>query len=269
MAKGRSRLKEEILDLLERDKEFRYAVAGYLGISETLKRLDALEERMVQLLEEQKKLWEEVKGLREGQEKLWEDVKGLKEGQDKLWEEVKGLRESQEKLWEEVKGLKESVKGLREGQEKLWEEVSALRKGQEKLWKEVKRIRVTTDRLALSLEEEARSFIAHRLKQELGIDVKLDRVFVDSEEIDIYGAAGDICIIGEATVRLGPKRVQRLIRRIELIKQRRPDLLRRKVIKAIYTYVAVPEALEVAVNNKVWVLDWQRNLTPIAIEEAG
>ena len=199
MAKRRNKLKEEILDLLERDKEFRYAVAGYLGISEVLKRLDGLEENML----------------------------------------------------------------------RLWEEVRALRKGQEKLWREVKRIRVTTDRLALSLEEEARSFIAHRLKQELGIDVKLDRVFVDSEEIDIYGATGDICIIGEATTRLGPKRVQRLIRRIELIKQRRPELLRKKIIKAIYTYVAVPQALEVAINNKVWVLDWQRNLTPIAIEETG
>jgi regulator of replication initiation timing len=199
MAKRSNKLKEEILDLLERDKEFRYAVAGYLGISEVLKRLDGLEENML----------------------------------------------------------------------RLWEEVRALRKGQEKLWREVKRIRVTTDRLALSLEEEARSFIAHRLKQELGIDVKLDRVFVDSEEIDIYGATGDICIIGEATTRLGPKRVQRLIRRIELIKQRRPELLRKKIIKAIYTYVAVPQALEVAINNKVWVLDWQRNLTPIAIEETG
>jgi hypothetical protein len=206
MAKRSNKLKEEILDLLERDKEFRYAVAGYLGISEILKRLDSLEERMAQLLEEQKKLWEELR---------------------------------------------------------------ALRKGQEKLWREVKRIRVTTDRLALSLEEEARSFIAHRLKQELGIDVELNRVFVDSEEIDIYAATGDICIIGEATTRLGPKRVQRLIRRIELIKQKRPELLRKKIIKAIYTYVAVPQALEVAINNKVWVLDWQRNLTPIAIEETG
>jgi hypothetical protein len=206
MAKRSNKLKEEILDLLERDKEFRYAVAGYLGISEILKRLDSLEERMAQLLEEQKKLWEEVR---------------------------------------------------------------ALRKGQEKLWREVKRIRVTTDRLALSLEEEARSFIAHRLKQELGIDVKLDRVFVDSEEIDIYGATGDICIVGEATIRLGTKRIERLLRRVELIKQRRPDLLRRKIIKAIYTYVAVPQAIETAINNKVWVLDWQRNLTPIAIEETG
>jgi chromosome segregation ATPase len=206
MAKRNNKLKEEILDLLERDKEFRYAVAGYLGISETLKRLDSLEERMAQLLEEQKKLWEEVR---------------------------------------------------------------ALRKGQEKLWREVKRIRVTTDRLALSLEDEARSFIAHRLKQELGIDVKLDRVFVDSKEIDIYGATGDICIVGEATTRLGTKRIERLLRRVELIKQRRPDLLRRKIIKAIYTHVAVPQAIETAINNKVWVLDWQRNLTPIAIEETG
>lgn len=99
--------------------------------------------------------------------------------------------------------------------------------------------------------------------------MELDRVFVDSEEIDIFGARGDICIIGEATTRLGSKRVQRLIGRIELIKQRRPELLRKKIIKAIYTYVAVPQALEVATNNKVWVLDWQRNLTPIAIEETG
>jgi hypothetical protein len=199
MAKRSNKLKDEILDLLERDKEFRYAVAGYLGISEILKRLDGLEENML----------------------------------------------------------------------RLWEEVRALRKGQEKLWREVKRIRVTTDRLALSLEEEARSFIAHRLKQELGIDVELNRVFVDSEEIDIYAATGDISIVGEATTTLGPKRVQRLIRRIELIKQRRPELLRKKIIKAIYTYVAVPQALEIATNNKVWVLDWQRNLTPIAIEETG
>ncbi|MCC5998293.1 MAG: septation ring formation regulator EzrA [Thermofilum sp.] len=220
MAKRSNRLKEEMLELLETDKEFRYAVAGYLGISEIMKRLDSHEEKMAQILDEVKKLWEEVKGLRESQEKIWEEIR-------------------------------------------------ALRKGQEKLWREVKHIRVTTDRLALSLEEEPRSFIAHRLKQELGIDMKLDRVFVDSEEIDIYGATGDICIIGEATTRLGPKRVQRLIRRIELIKQRRPELLRKKIIKAIYTYVAVPQALEVAINNKVWVLDWQRNLTPIAIEETG
>ncbi|MBS7612266.1 hypothetical protein KEJ27_08745 [Candidatus Bathyarchaeota archaeon] len=78
------KLKREFLDLLEKDLEFRYTVAGYLGLSEILKRLDRLEEG-------QTKLWEEVKSLREGQEKLWEN-------QSKLWEEVKALRVEHEKI---------------------------------------------------------------------------------------------------------------------------------------------------------------------------
>jgi len=37
-------LKREFLELLEKDVEFRYAVAGYLGLSEVLKRLDTIAE---------------------------------------------------------------------------------------------------------------------------------------------------------------------------------------------------------------------------------
>ena len=42
-------LKDEFLTLLERDKEFRYAVAGFLGLEEILKRLDRHEEQLVKL----------------------------------------------------------------------------------------------------------------------------------------------------------------------------------------------------------------------------
>ncbi|MBS7635047.1 hypothetical protein KEJ34_06115 [Candidatus Bathyarchaeota archaeon] len=49
-------LKREFLDLLDRDLEFRYAVAGYLGLSEILKRLDALAEEQARLREEQTKI---------------------------------------------------------------------------------------------------------------------------------------------------------------------------------------------------------------------
>jgi len=93
------KLKREFIDLLERDVEFRYTVAGYLGLSEILKRLDKLEEG-------QNKLWEEVKSLREGQNRLWE-------GQNRLWEEVKSLREGQNKLWEEVKALRVEQERMR------------------------------------------------------------------------------------------------------------------------------------------------------------
>lgn len=64
------KLKQEFIELLEKDLEFRYTVAGFLGLSEILKRLDRLEEGQNKLCESQNKLWEEVKALRIEQEKM-------------------------------------------------------------------------------------------------------------------------------------------------------------------------------------------------------
>ncbi|MEM3746628.1 MAG: hypothetical protein QXN67_04040, partial [Thermoproteota archaeon] len=180
-----SKLREEFLELLEKDKEFRYTVAGYLGLSEILKRMDSLEE---------------------GQNRLWK-------GQEKLWEEVRNLREGQNKLWE--------------NQSRLWEEVRNLRITQN-------RLAATLDRLTISVEEEGLEVIRHRLKSELGLDVELSRVLVDDREINIYGATGDPCVIGEATVRLGASLIQELEDKIEILKRMRPELIRREMIKVIY-----------------------------------
>jgi len=211
VARATSRLKKEMLDLLERDLEFRYAVAGYLGISEILKRLDSLEEN-------QNKLWE-------GQNKLWEEVKALREGQNKLWEEVREMRIT------------------------------------------ISRMSATLERLTLTVEEEARSMIKHRIKQDLKVDIELSSIFIDSKEVNIYGATEDLCVIGEATVRLGVNLVYELLDEIELIRSKRPDLLRKRIIKVIYTDYAVPEAVEAARNNNIWVMRWEKDLTPLKIEE--
>lgn len=72
-----SELKKEFLKLLEEDTEFRYALAGYLGLSEILKRLDRLEEGQNKLWEAQNRLWEEIKSLREGQNSPLEEQKRL------------------------------------------------------------------------------------------------------------------------------------------------------------------------------------------------
>jgi hypothetical protein len=193
--------------------------------------------------------------LREGQNKLWEEVRALREDQHKLWEEVKSLREGQQKTWE-------SMNRLWENQSKMWEEIRELRK-------DVRDVKATMERITLSLEEEARGFIAYRLKQALGVEVKLDRLFIDTSEINVYGAVGDLCVVGEATVRLGRGLVEELLKRVELLRVKRPDLLRRRLLKAIYTDVAVPEALQLAKEKGVWVLRWDRDLTPMKVEEAS
>jgi chromosome segregation ATPase len=330
-----SELKEKFLELLDKDKEFRYAVAAYLGLVDILRRLDRFEEIQTKILEEiremridqnklwenQNRMWEEIKGLRENQEKLWEnqeklwesqnkmwenqnkileEIKNLRENQEKLWEnqtkmweEIKGLRENQEKLWENQNKMWEEIKNLREGQQKLWEnqnkiweeinktwkEIKALREEQTKIWKEIRsinerieaiqqeqrRLSITVERLTISVEEEAKDVISYRLSKELGIEIKLDRLFINDKEINIYGAVGDICVIGEASVRIGPRIVKEIEEKIELIRKYRPELLRPKLIKVIYADVVPPKVLELASKNNIWVLNWKGDLLPMKI----
>jgi hypothetical protein len=93
------KLKREFIELLETDKEFRYTVAGYLGLSEVLRRMDRMEERMLALEERMLKLEERMLRVEENQERLWEAVKRLEEGQNKLWRYVKsGFKELREML---------------------------------------------------------------------------------------------------------------------------------------------------------------------------
>ena len=108
-----TKLRKEFIKLLEKDPEFRQTVAGYLGLAETLKKLDQHLEELRSIRQEQQKTWQNI-------ERLWQEVRELRQDQTKLWEEVRELRVNQTKLWEEVKGL-------RENQEKLWQEVRELR----------------------------------------------------------------------------------------------------------------------------------------------
>jgi uncharacterized coiled-coil DUF342 family protein len=155
-----TKLRKEFIKLLEKDPEFRQTVAGYLGLAETLKKLDQHLEELRSIRQEQQKtwqniekLWQEVRELRQDQTKLWEEVRGLREDQERLWQEVRELRVNQTKLWENTEKLWEEVKGLRENQERLWQEVRELRVNQTKLWEEVKGLRENQERLWQEVRE--------------------------------------------------------------------------------------------------------------------
>jgi len=236
-------LKRQFLELLEKDKEFRLAVAGYLGLSETLMRLESIEKSIKELLEE-------VKGLREGQNKLWESV-------NKLWEEVKALREDQNKLWENTNRLWENVN-------KLWEEVKALREGQNRLWEEVRamrgemnvrleRVERTLEKLTLEIEEEARIVVKHRLR-EMGYEVEVTSLTLPELEVNIYGASDDLCVIGEARVRASSGMIDEIDKKIQVLKRLYPDKLRPKVLRVVYATLALPDLITRAEREGVWVL---------------
>jgi hypothetical protein len=73
------RLKKRFLELLEKDPEFKYTVAGYIGLYEILKRLDEHRGAIKELQETIKKQGEAIKELQEVARKQGEAIKELQE----------------------------------------------------------------------------------------------------------------------------------------------------------------------------------------------
>ena len=212
-------LREEILELLEKDREFRYAIAGYLGLSEIMKRLDAIAEEQIKLREEQTKIWNEIKALREEQISLRE-------------EQVK-LREEQIRLREDFNEMLKVIRSMN------------LR---------LERVERTLEKLTLDIEEEARSILEYRVKKDLGLEMKIESLVLPELELNIYGVSDDTCIIGEASVRAGVKVLERLLKKIEKLKRKFPEKLRKRIIPVIYTSLPMPDLVERAKVEKIWVL---------------
>ena len=74
-----SELKSEILRLLREDEEFRYAVAGLIGLEEILRRLDRHEGELVKLREDMNRVLERLDRHEEELVRLREDLNRLRE----------------------------------------------------------------------------------------------------------------------------------------------------------------------------------------------
>ncbi|MEM2438918.1 MAG: hypothetical protein QW093_06275 [Candidatus Bathyarchaeia archaeon] len=161
-------MKREFLELLDRDIEFRYAVAGYLGLSEILKRLDAIAGEQTRLAEEQINLRKEQARLAEEQTKIWNEIRALREEQTKIWVEIERFREEQIRLREDmITGFKrhdEEQARLREDFNKMYRQMDA----------RLTRVERTLEKITVDIEDEARIIVKHRLR-EMGYEVEVGR----------------------------------------------------------------------------------------------
>ena len=237
-------LKDEILRLLEEDKEFRYAIAGYLGLLEIMRRLDVIAEEQVKLREEQTKIWSEIKALHEEQVKLREEQVRLREEQTKIWSEIKALRMEQIRFREELNKIWSEIRSLREEQIRLREDFNEMLKEIRSINLRLGRVERTLEKLTLDIEEEARSILKYRIKKDFGLEMEIGRLVLPELELNLYGVSGDICVVGEASVRAGVRVLEGLLEKIEKLKARYPEKLRKQVIPVIYTSLPMPELVE-------------------------
>ncbi len=102
--------KAKFLELLKKDEEFRYAIAGLIGMEEILKRLDKNEKQIIKLRKDMNKGFarydEEFKKLREDMNAAF---KRHDEEIVKIWSELKSLREDMMKGFERLERRVEAL----------------------------------------------------------------------------------------------------------------------------------------------------------------
>jgi len=226
--------KERILRTLEVDAEFRYAVAGLIGLSEILRRLDRHEEQIVKIWERLAKIDEEIAKLREDM------LKGFERHDAELAKLREDMMKGFERHDRELAKLREDFLKMAERIDKMDERLS--------------RVERTLEKLTLDIEEEARSIIRYRLRSEIGLDVEISSLHLPDMEVNIYGCRGDVCVVGEASVRAGVNLLGELLSKVGELKKRYPDKLGKKTILVIYTSLAMPELVEEAKKHGVWIL---------------
>jgi len=217
---ARDRLKSRMLRLLKEDEEFRYAVAGLLGLGEILKRLDRNEQELVRLREDMAKMFEkhEQRFARIEEEivRIWQEIERLREDMIKGFErhdlELARLREDMVKGFErhdrEIQRLTEEMNRLREDMMKGFErhdrELERLRedmvKGFERHDMEIARLRedmmkgfdamnrrisALGARWGLESEEAFREGLRGILEKELGL--KVERWTAFDETGSVFG----------------------------------------------------------------------------------
>jgi DNA repair exonuclease SbcCD ATPase subunit len=216
-------LKEQILDLLEKDREFRYAVAGLIGLQEILQRLDRHEEIMQKMLERLDRHEETIQKMlqrldrhEEIMQKMLERLDRHEESIKRLWEEVKALRENQEKLWENQNKLWLEVKELREGQKRLERELQNTRNYMMRGFREIK------SSLRKSFHGSAAAFVEFLLA-EMGYDASVDRkIFVqENEPVEIDLFCERPLVVGEVTLKIeseedAKKELEKLMKKVRI-----------------------------------------------------
>jgi hypothetical protein len=235
---------------LEKDKEFRYAVAGFLGLEEILKRLDKHEEIIEKLREDFKSLRKDFIELREDFKNLRKDFIVIREEQIKIGKELLSLREEQIKISKEIATLGEEQISLREEQTKLREEQIKLREDFNKMLEVIKELQVTYYELregqkklwdiyesfrasmlygfsevskfaGITFEEFVRKFLSEYLRKLkiLPEGESLKKTTIDKEEINMFFE--DPLIVGEITSYAeNIEEIEKLLRKIEVVKKK-------------------------------------------------
>jgi len=193
-------LKSKVLRLLREDEEFRYAVAGLIGLDEVLKRLDRHEERMVKLEERMVKLEERMLKVEEELVKLREDMNKLREdmirGFERHDKEIAELREDMKRGFERYdRELAKLREDMNKGFERYDREIARLREDMNRGFELVNRhLSALGARWGIMAEDAFREGLRGVLEKELGLRVERWSAYDEAGEVFGYPSEVEVDI---------------------------------------------------------------------------
>lgn len=181
------------------------------------------------------------------------------------------ILEELRKLRQDFNNLSLEVKKLREDFNEILKRVLKIEETLEQHSKILEQHSKLLQKLTFSIEDEAVEVIEWKLRQKLGIDVKLSRLVVTENEkevfeLNIYGVHNDLCIIGEVTIDLRIGKIREFIQKFTELKMKYPQYLRNRILKIIYCMRYTQQAIEEANKYNIWVLTWREELTKLNLE---
>ena len=253
-------LKDEFLQLLERDREFRYAVMGLLGITD-------VQSSLKQLIDALGKVLNVVEGLARNQAVMMDAL-------NKVLEIIRQLVKTEESHLGMTRSILEinqrhleiSQKIL-ESQERLWQEVGKIDENIERMWKEVNDIERRLNDLSrnygglsrsigLLIERDARHYLPTWIRRRLNLSIeRLERRVIENiGEFDGYAETDNKVVVAEVKTTLRLRDVKNFTEKVNKLRQ---TVAGREVI-AIIAYVFktkdFSKAMELARANGIKII---------------
>ncbi len=247
-----SELKAKILELLERDEEFRYAIAGKLGLLEILKRLDRIEEEL-------KKLW--LKSLEH--DKRFEEInKRFEAIERKLLEHDKRFKEINKRFEAIERKLLEHDKRFEAIERKLLEHDKRFEAIERKLLEHDKKfdeLNIRVSRIELELGALNEAFYCKALWEDLREEIKLNNekvilrernARINEEDIDYLIVTDKKVYVVEVKTKPKHQDIGNLIVKADLASKHYPD---KQVIPILAGSMIGREIEEYAKEKKIRV----------------
>jgi len=202
-------------------------------------------------------------------ELLQDYLKNIDKKIDRIEKKVDRIEKDVAEIRGETKTLRDDVEALRGDVEVLKSDVGALRGDMEALRGDVEVLKRDTyslkkslDRLMLSLEEEAKDHVEWLLNKH-GIKMKIEPKVICGMEFDLFGIEEDLILVGDATVRAGPKVIEWMYNRAQKLAKCSPDYKKKKFIIVIYSMHFTPSAIEKAKKIGIWLISANKEVTEL------